>query len=1506
MKRRSGKIFAATLALLVCLNAMPLGTLAAEGEQAEATTTEQQVQPAEQETPVDEPSADGETPVEEKQPVDGETPVGEKTTDDEQAVEEQADDQSGDQAGNEQPVDEETPADEEKPAEQEQPVDDNQSVDEEEQIVYEEQTEESAGAVVLSDEATVSDDAANAQPLADTEATVYYVGGANASDDNGGTKDLPYASLAKAVEKINAGSVDDVTIYLQDDITVTKLARIADKHVTIDGQGHTVTRGAGFAQEQDASRSTYNPGMLEVTTPNGKGASLTLRNITLNDGFKHGGKYFNQAYSATIPDDPDYGHVTLPAYKNNKDLTSAGTERFANADMVQEAIIAAYGLDNCTAEIILDSGTTLQNFGGMSAVRVTGGGKLWMKDGSVIKDTETHLRTKGDPDGDGKIYGYGAVGAVWVQGNGNEANDQFVMDAKAEISDINGRAVYVDGGKATIGGIISNITGNTNTDLKGSKSYMTEGRNGIAIHVRGHASVVFKGTIEKLHGTNSSAVYVVGGSQESQPEFYDFYMDESAVIQNCDSQIKGVSQFGNNSCNVYIDGEITGLKNDNAININVESSSKPCKPLHCTVGHNARIYGNNVRNGAIYIQTVDGTLDIYGQIYDNVNTSNGYSCAGLYMAHNHKESTVTMYDGARISNNKMLNNDKGYAGVVVSKGTFHMLGGEISGNVSKNDYAGVYVQNYGHFIMDGGTITNNVAGGIGGGVLYHASNGADNQPYVQLNGGTITGNLMHAEIGEDGNVSPNTGIANDLAVGYAYDTKNQKSTTSSNINRYFSVSNRVVLDSQDIMLHRYTDTDNKTIVCLTNPAADVKFGNASDASVIALTQASADKGYSNKELVSLWCYSGKGSTELEFSNVPGIDGNLPVYAAVVPVEASGDPAANATVEFYGVTQQDGKLEVTFPASNANGYAVALVQPKANYGTMAITMPETLDQKQADANGNYTLAGSATYDLSKTLSGMMETDGIEAPTFTIHLLKTVTIDPTTVKLDSEIFKAENVEFNNNTLTVTCSLKDDWKTAASTVSTLQWTTVMPESSFTANDSLVAEGEFNATVPSTSQPVSVSVIATPDATLMVSGILIRTADITVYMGGHTDAVVDENGNITVGTAVANAGFPEPGFIVEFPDGVTSANVKFREKDGNKTWTLESYDDKNTKVYKIVPKEGQDPLRVQFTDADGKTALSDAFDVGTAVNQQLTMDLYKGSVGTVEAVVTGADGKQTNYYVTVEPGTLTVRGTTGNVQYGNKIAANDQAPAGLPAVKVAGGTEFYINDSKDVMANADAVQLLFDDVINTTLTQQDRLIQLAQRADTVLGAPATGKVRNFTAKYLDLVDTSNGNAWVKASKDVTVCWPYPEGTDQNTEFTVLHFEGLHRDMAAGEVSGEIATSEVETMTGIVKTATHIEFQTDEFSPFALVWYTDQTVGGGEKDDHGTPSGTTTTVQTTQTTQTTTSASAPAAAAAPAAVIPQTSDNSQPALWVGLLVFSGAALAALYLLKRRKQNGER
>ena len=95
------------------------------------------------------------------------------------------------------------------------------------------------------------------------------------------------------------------------------------------------------------------------------------------------------------------------------------------------------------------------------------------------------------------------------------------------------------------------------------------------------------------------------------------------------------------------------------------------------------------------------------------------------------------------------------------------------------------------------------------------------------------------------------------------------------------------------------------------------------------------------------------------------------------------------------------------------------------------------------------------------------------------------------------------------------------------------------------------------------------------------------------------------------------------------------------------------------------------------------------------------------------------------------------------------------------------------------------------------------------------------YQAQYLDLVDANNGNAWVKASGPVTVYWGYPEGTGQNTNFTLYHFTDLHRD---GSSSGfdvvDISGSKIE-LVKLRKTANGIAFEVEPggFSPFVLVW---------------------------------------------------------------------------------------
>ncbi|EFB74466.1 right-handed parallel beta-helix repeat-containing protein [Subdoligranulum variabile] len=1429
MKRRSGKIFAATLALLVCLNAMPLGALAAETtagapeteqtEEVESLTETDESLPKEGDGQTVGQAGDGEQEEDKTDVTTGDEETEDKTdvTTGDGETEDKTDVTTG--AGETEDKTNVTTGDEET-----EDTTDITTDDEPEDVpdAQENGTPSKASRVAP---------AAGVQVLDETETVVYYVNGLDGNDttNNGTSEDTAFATLAKAVTTAKDGD----TIKLLSDITVTEQARITGKQLTITSGGdqiYTITRGEKMVTTSDRSRSWYNPAMIEATD---KG-TVTLQNVTLSDAGLHTCVDGN---GAVIPT----SYVMQAKDKNNPD--DPGAKDFDNRQCVQDAMIAAYGEG---ASIILGDKATLKDYGGMSAVRANDGATITMQDGSVICDEAVTDRTKGKEKEE-----TGAAGAVWLQ------SATFTMEQGAKITNLVGRAVYNEHGTANIDGEISDIT--NDKDIWNSF-------DGIAVHVRdsGTANLLEHSLITKINAQNETVNYASAVSLCAYDTSVTMKngalisdVTGTAITVNGDTDAKATPD----DISLNVEGEITGVTGWSALRLNGSDG------LKCTIGEYADIHGNTTVYGVFYVQGSGINIDLYGQVHNNNQ--------GIYMFANFGGQTLTMHDGAAITEN---DGD----GVIVRRGTFTMLGGTIS----KNGGSGVNVETGSVFDMQGGTVSENQNAGI----AFTSNKGwtTTEYPRVTLTKGTISGNTMKIDGSNPASV--------DLVVKTTKDPSKNDSTESaySSVKRYMQISSspEMVISNGNIYLQRYGIT-------LERPAGDVKFGNTSD-EAIKVIQASAQTQGWGDVLAALWVHSDSQKAALNLSKPTTMQTGMHAYLAVIPVNEEGLPEEDATVTFYGVASQSDKLLATVAGDNPNGYAVALVQPTADYGTMTITVPEQVNSTSKDAETNsYTIPGEATYTMSDSLKAMaaVETSEFTNITLTVNLDPTLSVDTKNVTLTSNILTAKEVKYSGGTLTVTCGTKTGWEEADNLVSTLKWTATLDENDFENGKTLVTTGNLSAELADTTE---IYVPSTAGVTKLLTVVEVTPVDITVYMGGKEgyEGAVIENGEIK-----GSQSLPEPGFEVKLPDGVKVENLLFKDSTSTKTWKLQTYDGGTDSegIYKIVPQgDKQDPLRVQFTNADNEIVISDMFDVGAAVNQTFTMEIYKGTVGAVLATDT-TDPNGNSYTVISNTGKLHVRGTTGNVHYGSKIAENAQAPAGESAVKVADGTTFTINGS-DVLAKADAVQLLFDDVINTTPTQQDRLIQLAQRADTVLGAPATGKVRNFTAKYLDLVDTSNGNAWVKASNKVTVCWPYPEGTDQDTEFTVLHFKDLHRDMAAGEVSGDIATSEVETMTGIVKTATHIEFQTDEFSPFALVWYTDKPAGDS-KDDNEESSSSSTTIQTTQTT--TASASAAAPAAAPAAVIPQTSDDSQPALWAGLLVFSGAALTALYLLKRRKQNRE-
>lgn len=318
-----------------------------------------------------------------------------------------------------------------------------------------------------------------ANPAAQNDAAEIYVSSTGNDEQNTGTKDLPFATLAKAVD----AAADGAAIYVMSDLTMKQCARFYDKSLKItsgEGGPFTITRSADFKQQSDTARSGYNPAMIEVQSSSASFVGLTLSNVILDDAGMHEGTVFAQAVS--------------------------GDGNADNTVYVQDAIIASNATVPCT--VTLGSGAVLRNFGGMSAVRATDQAKIVMESGSVIEDTLAgYTRTK-----DSAAGSVGPAGAIWLQGG------TLVMEEGSKIQNMDGRGVYADGGKVEIGGAISNIAANKNA--------MWQANNGIAIHLRNNAEGTLTSTalIEKL--SSGSIIYCAGGAKS-------FKMENSSKITDC-------------------------------------------------------------------------------------------------------------------------------------------------------------------------------------------------------------------------------------------------------------------------------------------------------------------------------------------------------------------------------------------------------------------------------------------------------------------------------------------------------------------------------------------------------------------------------------------------------------------------------------------------------------------------------------------------------------------------------------------------------------------------------------------------------------------------------------------------------------------------------------------------------------------------------------------------------------------------------------------------------------
>ncbi len=501
--------------------------------------------------------------------------------------------------------------------------------------------------------------------------TAVYVSSSGNDGTGDGSADKPYATLAKAVTEAESGA----TVYVMSDLTMTECARFYSKSLTItsdEGGPYTVTRGEGFTTQNDTARSWYNPAMVEVQTRDDKPAGLTLTNIIFDDDGKKEGTVFAQAVSDGSID---------------------------NKTCVQDAIIASNATVPTT--ITLGDGAVLRNFGGMSAVRATGAARLVMQSGSVIEDTSSIIRSRGAA---GSV---GPAGAVWLQ------SSDFEMENGAEIKNVNGRAVYADGGSVSVGGTISGITGNP---------AMWQGKDGTAIHLRGeNASAVLTSTavIEEISG-GGSAVFVTGSGNK-------LTTDSGSIIKDVTNTTGIYCSFNSDA---QLNGEITGVKNGIALSLNDSAAA--------VLKKEGIICNNACSTAAVYLRA-GAQFKVYGKINDNTSTGN---CAALFIVTNGAASHATLEPGGEICSNTNGGGKYG-AAVELQQGScsFTMNGGTISGN--KGPCGAVQVhKDSAKFIMNGGEVTGNTSTTGGEAGIYVEAK----TPTVELNAGKAQSVTLAANV----------------------------------------------------------------------------------------------------------------------------------------------------------------------------------------------------------------------------------------------------------------------------------------------------------------------------------------------------------------------------------------------------------------------------------------------------------------------------------------------------------------------------------------------------------------------------------------------------------------------------------------------------------------------------------------------------------------------------------------------------------------------------------------
>lgn len=373
------------------------------------------------------------------------------------------------------------------------------------------------------------------------------------------------------------------------------------------------------------------------------------------------------------------------------------------------------------------------------------------------------------------------------------------------------------------------------------------------------------------------------------------------------------------------------------------------------------------------------------------------------------------------------------------------------------------------------------------------------------------------------------------------------------------------------------------------------------------------------------------------------------------------------------------------------------------------------------------------------------------------------------------------------------------------------------------------------------------------------IAPMNLTVYVGGDGyHGVIGQDGKFAAND------LPEIGFYITLPDDINtmlggtdekpvdlSDKLRLTPVDDNGTmrsWSLELYSDESKShvmengrrvyVYKLRQiDDGEETVpRVQFTRADGSVMTESKFQaLLTDQFRNYKISVYQGLLDEqiYKATLT-ANGQTFTRPIKLGTGTLKVRGnndTTYRAIENNTIPSVNPQEKDIMLVSTAQtDTQYYINNSGINVPSSDDVKLMVDHSLDDAL-----LSAYINRTSNTEGK------YSYQFRYLDLVDTSNGNTYVTmgAGQKMNLYWPVPSDAKSNSEFHIIHFKGIDRDSDA-DVNELLTTRIPEELT--CETVTiggqkFVKFAVDSFSPFALLYEKAASSGGGYSSGGGSSS---------------------------------------------------------------------